>query len=315
MVAFQCTSARLEHPNPWYSRRGKMMPKQGDGVQRPGLQVVHKSPNFLCIDKMYDLKINSDDPTDMTVKHQARAMFPELVDPKCSHGFRFVHRLDYATSGILCLGLTKNAAKHLSKLFHNKQVTKYYLALVRGHIVDEAVLIDVPIGRLDDAEWAGRMCAADHEKCDVPRPTATLLVCLERGMYGDKPATKVLLKPITGRQHQLRVHCDYIGHTIVGDYTYSLRQDKTPHRMMLHSHRLVADMKIENLDLRTSDPFTTDLIEEWNPSAICRPYEEAESIAKGFEMDNMDSISGMDKFRLVRIKLSESQGEERYTEL
>lgn len=44
--------------------------------------------------------------------------------------FRFVHRLDYATSGILCLGLNRNATKHLAWKFKHQEVTKYYLALV-----------------------------------------------------------------------------------------------------------------------------------------------------------------------------------------
>lgn len=60
---------------------------------------------------------------------------------------------------------------------------------------------------------------------------------LERGFRNGKPATKVLLCPSTGRRHQLRVHCSYIGHTVIGDYTYSERKDIEPYRTFLHSFR------------------------------------------------------------------------------
>jgi hypothetical protein len=51
-------------------------------------EVLHKSTNFLCISKGYDIKINYDDPTELTVEHQLRKMFPELVDPSVAHSFR-----------------------------------------------------------------------------------------------------------------------------------------------------------------------------------------------------------------------------------
>ena len=55
---------------------------------------------------------------------------------------------------------------------------------------------------------------------------------------------------------QLRVHCHHLGHTIVGDYTYSSRRDLLPPRMFLHAARLVLDTRLERLDISTGDPFT-----------------------------------------------------------
>ncbi|XP_060602466.1 RNA pseudouridylate synthase domain-containing protein 1-like [Ruditapes philippinarum] len=251
-------------------------------------EVLHKSTNFLCISKGYDIKINYDDPTELTVEHQLRKMFPELVDPSVAHSFRYVHRLDFATSGILCLALNRNAAKHLSHQFKNKQVLKYYLALVRGHVEDDIVFIDVPTGDLEDKEWPGRRCVSSHPACKDPKITHTLVIALEKGLFDGSPATKVVLKPITGKQHQLRVHCDYIGNTIVGDYTYSLRQDTSPDRMMLHSYRLSTSMPIEDLDLISQDPFTPDCIKEWSPREIIRTYEEAERLGNMFDPHSSD---------------------------
>ena len=69
---------------------------------------------------------------------------------------------------------------------------------VRGHLEQNEVYIDIPIGNLVDEDWPGRMCTVDHPDCVEPREAKTLLVCLERGHYSGSPASKILLLPITG---------------------------------------------------------------------------------------------------------------------
>lgn len=71
-----------------------------------------------------------------------------------------------------------------------------------------------------------------------------------------------------GRPHQLRVHCDHIGHRIVGDYMYSNRQDTLPYRMMLHALRL----KFNELDILSKDPFTSDKDELWKVTDTINTY-------------------------------------------
>jgi len=90
-----------------------------------------------------------------------------------------------------------------------------------------------------EAEGNRKMCTVDEVCCTGPRDAHTRLVVLERGVFMSYPATKVLLQLITGRRHQIRVHCSTIGHTIVGDYTYSGRKDTSPSRTFLHSYRWV----------------------------------------------------------------------------
>ena len=46
------------------------------------------------------------------------------------------------------------------------------------------------------------------------------------------------MEPLTGRRHQLRIHCHSLGHTILGDYTYSDRSDTKPKRMYLHAYKI-----------------------------------------------------------------------------
>ena len=107
--------------------------------------------------------------------------------------------------------------------------------------MDNLIDIKVGIGDETEEEWAGvKMAAAGSETCgDKVRDARTRLVVLQRGVFRGQPATKVLLSPITGRRHQLRVHCHHLGHTIVGDFTYSNRQDILSPRMFLHAHRLL----------------------------------------------------------------------------
>jgi 23S rRNA-/tRNA-specific pseudouridylate synthase len=103
-----------------------------------------------------------------------------------------------------------------------------------------------------------KMAISEKPYCHQPKLAFTRLLVLELGLYNNYPATKVLLKPITGRRHQLRVHCSALGHTIVGDFTYSNQKDILPYRMFLHAQRLIVPTKIEIIDVCTKDPFTLE---------------------------------------------------------
>ncbi|XP_015598170.1 RNA pseudouridylate synthase domain-containing protein 1 [Cephus cinctus] len=241
------------------------------------LEILYHSNNFLVVSKPYDMVINSDNPD---LKHslqaEVRKRFPNLVNPSLCHDFHFVHRLDYVTSGVICLALNKKAARAAANAFANRKVKKYYLALVHGHIQSPYIIIDKAIG-MDIREKDGnhKICTIDSVYCEKPRESYTTLLVLERGFRDNKPATKVLLYPETGRRHQLRVHCAYIGHTIIGDYTYSEKQDIEPYRTFLHSFRLILKTSLEDLDVRTSDPFVTSNSRNcWRPTEFVRVLDE-----------------------------------------
>uniref|UniRef100_A0A7N5JZQ2 RNA pseudouridine synthase domain containing 1 n=1 Tax=Ailuropoda melanoleuca TaxID=9646 RepID=A0A7N5JZQ2_AILME len=94
------------------------------------LSVVYQSPDFLVVNKHWDLRIDSkmwrETPT---LQKQLRHHFPELADPDTYYGFRFCHQLDFSTSGALCVALNKAAAGSAYKCFKERRVTKAYLAL------------------------------------------------------------------------------------------------------------------------------------------------------------------------------------------
>ena len=125
------------------------------------------------------------------------------------------HRLDRATSGCLVLGRHRKALEKLGLLFKQGKIAKTYWALVEGGPEADEGLIDLPLGRLDATRgwWM---------KVD-PRglPAQTRWRVAGRGAAASgKPVTFLALEPLTGRTHQLRVHCAAMGWPIIGDPIY-----------------------------------------------------------------------------------------------
>lgn len=202
--------------------------------------------------------INSNDCTKRTVQTILRKQLPDLCNPKLTHEFYFAHRLDFSTSGILCIPLHKKACASLCKSFEDQSCEKYYIAIVNGHVEGQATRdINLAIGedtRYEDS--SKKMCTElEPEFCKNSRKSQTRLTVLAFGIYRNQNITKVLLQPITGRRHQLRLHCSSIGHPILGDFTYGSKEDREMSRMYLHAIRIFAPNSFENLDIRTNDPF------------------------------------------------------------
>ncbi len=144
---------------------------------------------------------------------------------------KVTHRLDMATSGILMFAKHRNAEVAISKMFQARQVSKNYIALVSGHIQEQGS-IDVPL----ITDWENR----PRQKVDfeVGKAAQTLFQRLQYCSQQD--ISRVLLTPITGRSHQLRVHLAHVGHPITGDQLYHPQpMQSTLERMALHANRLV----------------------------------------------------------------------------
>lgn len=222
------------------------------------LEVLHKSENFLVVNKDFDVVLNTENPARLSVFGQLAHKFPELVSKDLSHGFYVAHRLDYSTSGVLLIPLTKQASAQAARCFEKRKTQKYYLALVEGHLTQENIIeINAAIGKDSRPEFEKiRMCTESSKFCAYPKSALTKALLLERGYYKDEPVSKILLYPKTGRRHQLRIHCKLIGHTILGDFTYCNENDEDLRRMFLHAFRLKVPCALEDIDLRTNDPFT-----------------------------------------------------------
>ncbi|HSH83801.1 MAG TPA: RNA pseudouridine synthase [Guyparkeria sp.] len=140
---------------------------------------------------------------------------------------RIVHRLDWATSGLLVLARNARAHSFLSKAFAERRVDKTYVALIDASLDPADGLIDLPIGR--DMERPPRY-RIDPEQ---GRPSRTRYRVTEV----DETHVRVILEPITGRSHQLRVHLLALGRPIQGDALYHPAANRHE-RLMLHASRL-----------------------------------------------------------------------------
>ncbi|XP_077130529.1 RNA pseudouridylate synthase domain-containing protein 1 [Ranitomeya variabilis] len=240
------------------------------------LSLLHQSSDFLVVNKHWDIRIDSKMWYEtLTVQRQLKHRFPELADPDTYYGFRFCHQLDFSTSGALCVALNKEAAGRAYKCFKERTVTKAYLALVRGFVAESRMTITLAIGKNTQDGLTHMMCVEGTEGCKNSKPCQTDLLVLQRGLYKGDPVTKVLLQPLTGRTHQLRVHCSALGYPIVGDFTYSFKTDTDPYRMMLHAYYLRIPTDRELIEVTAPDPFCADLDPSWLPADTIRSLSDA----------------------------------------
>jgi 23S rRNA pseudouridine1911/1915/1917 synthase len=115
-----------------------------------------------------------------------------------------VHRLDRETSGLIVVAKTLESHRRLAREFMKKRVRKIYIALVEGSVFQDGGTISVPIGRYAEKKYWG---VKEDGKVSVTR---------FRVLGQDSGTTLLELVPITGRTNQLRIHCAYLGHPIVG---------------------------------------------------------------------------------------------------
>ncbi|MBR1777805.1 MAG: RluA family pseudouridine synthase [Alphaproteobacteria bacterium] len=126
---------------------------------------------------------------------------------------RLVHRLDKDTSGVLVLGRTPAAAAKLAEAFRSREAKKVYWALVFGVPEIKEGKISAKLLKCS-GEQGGESVRVDEKN---GQKAATLYRVVDEAY---KKAAWLELMPLTGRTHQLRVHCQYMGHPIVGDGKY-----------------------------------------------------------------------------------------------
>ncbi|KAL7556626.1 hypothetical protein ACA910_014159 [Epithemia clementina (nom. ined.)] len=255
-----------------HNKKVGLMPEQLDVIYHDDdIVVINKPPGVLTVpglnqrgcvlDMVYEQFAkhdHDDDDEEPLIKEQMVA-----------------HRLDMDTSGLLIFGRTKSITKVLHKLFRDRQVQKEYIAAVMGHWpVDHcrAGRIDLTLQRdyanppfmrvstpqyRKDAEGALvhlRRAGWIRLMQKKPQLSQTDFEVLSLGTtpVHKLPYTLLRLSPVTGRMHQLRVHCAAAGFPIVGDSAYSLYGDAARSGGILNVDRLLL------VDNGEQDPKTTE---------------------------------------------------------
>jgi 23S rRNA pseudouridine955/2504/2580 synthase len=129
---------------------------------------------------------------------------------------RLVHRLDRDTSGVLLLARTPGTAAKLAAAFRTRAVEKTYWAVVAGRPVPTEGRIELPLRRIGGARGE-RTEIADRDDKDAARAITDYRTLDHAG----QKLAWLELRPLTGRTHQLRVHCVAIGAPIPGDVKYA----------------------------------------------------------------------------------------------
>lgn len=189
-----------------------------------GLTVHYQDETLLVLDKpsgLLSVPGRGPDKQDSLLT-RARQRF---ADAEC------VHRLDMETSGLMILARGKAAQRALNRQFEQREIGKRYTAVVRGTVAPASGEINLPLV----CDWPNRpRQVVDHR---LGKPSATRFRVLRHDRLGD--TTRVSLQPLTGRSHQLRVHMQSLGHSILGDRLYA-PPDGTAQatRLMLHASAL-----------------------------------------------------------------------------
>jgi tRNA pseudouridine32 synthase/23S rRNA pseudouridine746 synthase len=218
-------------------------------------RVLHRDGLMLVIDKPAGLPVHRGPKGGANLESSFDALRFGLPRPPV-----LAHRLDKDTSGCLVLGRHRKATASLGLLFKHGKISKTYWAVVEGGPVEDQGTIDMPLGRLNAERGWWQKPDADGQ------PATTNWKVLGRGFSSLSPGvgvnssgiplvddssqpspargedatglTWLVLEPVTGRTHQLRVHCAAMGWPIVGDNIYGNGPRFGEPRLHLHSREI-----------------------------------------------------------------------------
>ena len=173
-----------------------------------GLKPIFQTDSFALFEKPSGVLVHpSNRHTEYSLTHEAKYLYGSEAN--------IVHRIDKETSGLVIVSKNKKTEIALKSLFENRQIKKGYLALVHGHLTKE-LFIDAPIAKnreFSEIKLKVRISEEGKESQTIIKPIA---------YYESSNQTLVEAVPLTGRQHQIRIHLFHVKHPIVGDPIYGV---------------------------------------------------------------------------------------------
>lgn len=173
-----------------------------------GLKPIFQTDNFVLFDKPSGILVHpSSRHTEYSLTHEAKYLYGARAN--------IVHRIDKETSGLVIVSKNKKTEIELKSLFENRQIKKGYLARVYGKI-DKELFIDAPITKNREFSEIKLKVRVSNEG----KASQTIIKPIK--YYKGVDQTLIEAIPLTGRQHQIRVHLFHVKHPIVGDPIYGV---------------------------------------------------------------------------------------------
>ena len=202
------------------------------------VEILYEDDHLLLINKPSGLlSLSGKNPKNIDSVYER--MLKDYPDAK------MIHRLDFGTSGIMVLALSKQVNAHLTKQFQLRSVVKTYTATLYGHLVNDEGLIEAPIAR-DEFPYQ-KICTHTGKQAQSKYQVITR----NQNQATGHKTTDVLFTPKTGRTHQLRIHSQSIGHPIIGCDLYNAVIDGVDtqtlsNRLCLHASSLTFEHPISH---------------------------------------------------------------------
>ena len=170
--------------------------------------ILHEDADVIVLNKPFGLAVQGGSGLTRHVDQ----MLESFTD---RHGRkpRLVHRLDRDTAGVLLVARTRTAAAFLGEAFKARETRKIYWAIVAGVPRPADGRISTFLAREEERE---RMRVAKHGEAGADHAVTLYALADQAG----QKASFLVMRPITGRTHQLRAHAAHIGHPILGDPKY-----------------------------------------------------------------------------------------------
>lgn len=193
------------------------------------LEIVYEDDDMAVINKPQGMVVHpAPGSYNHTLVNALLYYFDKISDGSDAIRPGIVHRIDKDTSGLLVVAKNNFAHENLAKQIGEHSAFRHYVALVEGIVKEDSGTIDKPIARdkLDRKKMA---------VCDEGKQAITHYKVIER--FNNYTLVEFVLE--TGRTHQIRVHCKFIGHPIVGDKTYGFAKQKfNLNGQLLHACKL-----------------------------------------------------------------------------
>lgn len=204
------------------------------------IEILYQDEYLLIINKPSGLlSLSGKNPLNLdSVHYRLKQDFPTAL---------LAHRLDFGTSGILLVALNKTVNANLCLQFSQRTVLKTYEALLAGHVSADTGEISCGIAKDVDNFPLQKICpqsgklAVSHYRV-ITRTNGPQI-------------SRVLFTPLTGRTHQLRIHSQYLGHSILGCDLYATKtvQNMAP-RLMLHACSIEFNHPVSGQRIRQTCP-------------------------------------------------------------